>query len=245
MGVMGDLCYDNRACLYERGGERMPLRKTGLGTGHIYHVFSRGVNRAPIFQDYRECKRFIDSAKYCKFKEAKLSFSIFKKRSQAERKKLLPEPKERLVDVISYVLMPNHFHFVLRQETDGGIKTFLIRVLTGYSKYFNMKHKRSGPLFESRFKSVLIETDEQLLHVVRYVHLNPYSSLLVDSLNKLVEYPHSSLREYLDEEPNQRLCDDKEIVLSQFEGLEGFKRFTFNQADYQRELEQIKHLTLD
>lgn len=213
-----------------------------MRTGYVYHILSRGVNRAPIVLDDRDFQRFLSVFDYCRYSDYPFKFSFFKTLSREQREKIRAGLKEKFIGVIAYCLMPNHFHFVLRQEMDNGIVSFINRLLTSYTKFFNTKHKRSGPLFDGRFKAVLVETDEQLLHLVRYVHLNPYSSAVVESIDDLLLYPWSSLSEYLDSEKGPEICSAKEMVLSQFADKEKLSRFIFDQADYQKRLEEIKHL---
>jgi putative transposase len=73
------------------------------------------------------------------------------------------------VTVIAYCLMPNHFHLVLRQNEDGGISQYLADFQNSYTKYFDLKHRRSGAIFNRQFKAVLIESENQLLHLTRYI----------------------------------------------------------------------------
>ena len=82
--------------------------------------------------------------------------------------------KERqpLVSIISFCLIPNHFHSFLRQETDQGISKFLHRLSMGYTKYFNLRYSRTGHLFESAYKIVPVEQDAHFTHLSRYIHLN-------------------------------------------------------------------------
>lgn len=83
------------------------------------------------------------------------------------------ERGETLVDVIVYCLMPNHFHLLIREKKAGGIAKFLGKLSTGYSMYFNNKNKRTGALFEGRFKAVHVDSDEYLQYLFAYIHLNP------------------------------------------------------------------------
>lgn len=216
-----------------------------MRTDFVYHILSRGVNRAPIFLDARDYRRFFSVFDYCRYSDYPFKFSFFKTLSQEQREKIRSGLEEKFISVIAYCLMPNHFHFVLRQEKDNGIVSFINRLLTSYTKFFNTKHKRSGPLFDGRFKAVLVETDEQLLHLVRYVHLNPYSSAVVGSIDDLSSYPWSSLAEYLDHGRDSGICDAKEMILSQFPNKEKFRKFIFDQAGYQKRLEEIKHLLVE
>ena len=139
--------------------------------------------------------------------------------------------------------MPNHFHFLLKQRKDGGITRFLSNFQNSYTRYFNVRHQRTGHLFQGQFKAVRMETDEQLLHVSRYIHLNPYSSYLVKDFKALKDYPWSSLGEYLNLFDHK--VSEKQTLLSFFSSVKKFEQFIFNQKDYQRELESIKHLLLE
>ena len=112
-----------------------------------------------------------------------------------------------------------------------------------YNKYFNTKHDRTGSLTQAMFKAVRIETDEQLLHVNRYIHLNPYTGHVVHTIKDLETYPWSSFPLYLSDEKNSFV--DTSFILQMFPSIEEFKKFTYDQADYQRQLHQIKHLVLE
>ncbi|QLG69604.1 MAG: hypothetical protein CH104c_0372 [Candidatus Woesebacteria bacterium] len=220
----------------------MPIRKIPLRTGYIYHIFNRGINHAPIFYSKRDYQRFTNLISYYRWGDNPVKYSRFQTLSDEIKNEIRQNSKEKLVSFISNCLIPNHFHFVLRQEKENGISYFVNRFLAAYTKFFNTKYKRSGPLFENRFKAVLVETDEQLIHLVRYIHLNPYSSGVVKSLRGLLSYPWSSLQEYLDPQVIG-ICDEKEMVLKLFkDDRETFKKFTLDQAEYQKRLDKIKHL---
>lgn len=134
--------------------------------------------------------------------------------------------------------MPNHFHLQVRQLKENGISIFMSQVLNSYTKYFNTKYERVGALFQGAFKSVLIETDEQLIHLSRYIHLNP----VVSGISKNPEdYHWSSYHEYL-EEPV--LCSPSE-VLNFFQSKEKYKEFVQDQIEYGTILEILKHQTLE
>ncbi len=147
------------------------------------------------------------------------------------------------VELLEYCLMPNHFHLLLKQNTDNGISKLMGDFTNSYARYFNIRNNRKGPLFESKFKSIRVESNEQLLHLSRYIHLNPYSSCLVKNVQEIETYPYSSLSEYLSPS-NDRYCQ-KEIVLDQFKKIVDYKIFVLNQADYQRKLQEIKYLSLE
>lgn len=148
--------------------------------------------------------------------------------------------KESLIQIIAYSLMPTHIHLILTQLKEDGISTFMGNLLNSYSRYFNLKHKRKGPLWESRFENVLVETDEQLLHLTRYLHLNPVTAYLVDTPE---DWPFSSYKEYLLEvHEYERIC--------KYDGIldikpNSYKEFTEDRISYQRELAGIKRLLLE
>lgn len=224
----------------------MPARAISLATGETYHILNRGLNLIPIFSQKRDCQRFLDSFLFYQHHRPPVKFSLLKTLPREQKNKLLErmrKEKDWEIEIIAYCLMPNHFHFLLKQLKDNGIVNFIGNLNNSYSHYFNTKYERKGPLFEGRFKSIRVETDEQLLHLSRYIHLNPYSSFIVKNLNRLVEYPYSSFREYLSQS-GAGFCQ-KEIVLNQFSTFDDYREFVFNQADYQRTLDQIKHQVLD
>lgn len=224
----------------------MPGRKFPLATGQIYHVFNRGINKQPIHLEAREYSRALDVLEYYSFASSKIRFSKFLLLSQEERSRFwesLLKENIRLVDIISFCFMANHFHFLLKQKVDNGISKFTADFQNSYTRYFNTKRQRFGPLLQGRFKAVRIEDENQLLHVNRYIHLNPYSSFVVKTLDDLMNYPWSSFIEYVGKSKTN-ICS-KEIILSNFADVEKYKEFIFDQADYQRELESIKHLLLE
>ena len=147
-----------------------------------------------------------------------------------------------MVEILCYCLMPNHFHFLLRQLKERGITRFMTRFTDSYAKYFNTKHKRNGPLFQGRFKAVRIEDDNQLLHVSRYIHLNPVVSYVV-SVDQLDAYPWSSMGEYLGLHKNQ--LSNKDLILGQFKDAKAYRSFVHDQIDYAKTLQAIEHLTID
>lgn len=217
------------------------VRKTPLVTGEIYHVFNRGVDKRPTFTDFNEKLRAYQVIKFYRFDSPPVRLSYLVRYSTKRIEKLTEISwGNKLVSIMAYCLMPNHFHFVLRQEVDGGISKFISNFENSYTRYFNTKNKRIGNLFLDNFQNVMVDSEEQLLHLTRYVHLNPYSSLVAKNLIELEKYEWSSFREYIGGE-EESICD-KEIVLSYFKTKESYKEFVFDRAGYQRELKQIEHL---
>lgn len=103
-----------------------------------------------------------------------------------------------IADVVSYCLMPNHFHLEIKERDYAGASKLLQRLTNSYTKYFNKRHQRVGRLFEASYKSVRVETEEQLIHLSRYIHTNPSNSSKPNLTPKeLRTYPWSSLLDYL------------------------------------------------
>jgi len=223
----------------------MPLRKIVFGNDEIYHAYNRSINSQSIFEYKRNCERALKTISFYQFHPLPVSLSHYLKISQKEKKIIdnLLSKSKKLTDILSFCLMPNHFHFLLRQKIKEGISKFLANFQNSYTRYFNIFHDRNGHLFEGQFKAVRIETDDQLLHVSRYIHLNPYTSYLVKDFNELKDYPWSSLGEYLGFFAHQ-ICE-KKTLLSHFSSVKEFEKFIFDQKDYQRELGGIKYLVLE
>ena len=177
------------------------MRLMPLVTGCYYHIFNRGVDRRETFVDDRDREKFLTYL------------------HDFTSKGLL-----RFVDIVSYALMPNHFHLLLCQRADGGISKFMQKLGSGFTQYFNRRHQRSGSLFESTFKSVFIETTSQLLYVSRYIHRNPHELGF-----PLAEYSWSSLRHYLGLNVDPILRADE--LISCFSGPMDYLQYMQEQGD--------------
>lgn len=222
----------------------MAHRKTILATNEIYHVYNRGVEKRPIFLNKRDYIRFIETVNYYRFANCPMRFSYLKLLSYEEKDnifKRLESESEKLVDVFAFCFMPNHIHFLLKQLVGKGISKFMAKITNAFSHYFNIRHDRIGHLFQGNFGAVRIETDEQLIHVSRYIHLNPVSSYLIE-IRDLSNYEYSSYPEYINGASG--FTNTKE-VLSHFKNKNEYRKFVEDQADYARKLENIKHLTLE
>jgi putative transposase len=223
----------------------MPIRTTPLVSGQLYHVFNRSIERKPIFVSQRECQRALKTLDFYRFKKPPLKLSQFLKLNDEEKEKMmirLRTSNPEIISLISFVLMPNHFHFLIQQNIEEGISKFVKNFTDSFTRYSNTKNERLGTLFQGQFKAILIETDAQLLHLSRYIHLNPLTSCIVKNFDQLINYPWSSLGQYLKEE--EGICRT-DTVLGHFSSREKYYQFIFDQADYQRTLENIKHLLLE
>ena len=172
-----------------------------------YHVFSRGVNKQPIFMDGSDKRYFLKLlARYLspvnEYNDRGVAYPSFALQ----------------VELVGFCLMGNHIHLLVHQIPDDGLKRFMSCLMTSYSMYFNLRHKRTGGLFESRYKAIIVETDTYLLHLSRYIHLNP---------RRWQGYTYSSITHYFD--PNRPLWLKPDKVTSMFAGEEDYMNFV---ADY-------------
>lgn len=225
----------------------MPGRTTPLISNYYYHVYNRSIASQPIFTCKRDYARFFELINYYKYQDFPGSFSKFKKLSRDQREDVLSrlaKSNDVFVEMICFCLMPTHFHFLLKQVKDKGVSVYLSNLQNSYTRYFNQKYERIGPLFQGPFKSVLVQTEHQLLHLSRYIHLNPYSSGIAKDSEQLESYPWSSLPEYLELKETSKMCQ-KDVIWASFGNLENYKNFVFDHKDYQKELERIKHLIIE
>lgn len=224
----------------------MPYRTLPFVSGETYHVFNRSIARFPIFNGQTDMERIIKLIDYYRFGKLPLRFSHYKNlphqlKDQYAKVNFVDE--KRALSILAYCIMPNHFHFLIKPLKDNSISDFMRNIQNGFSKYFNLKYERTGSLFQFMFKAVHIETDEQLIHVSRYIHLNPSTSYIVNA-GGLTEYPWSSFADYLSNEKGESIVDT-DFILSYFKQPQKYKEFVFDQIDYQRELDKIKHLILE
>lgn len=221
-------------------------RKLVFQNESLYHVFNRGIERRTVFQNTREFQRALELINFYNHKDIPIRYSQFLQLPLEVREsafKRLSEG-ERLVDILAFCLMPNHFHFLFRQKIDNGISTFISNFTNSYTKYFNTKYERIGPLFEGVFKAVFIETDDQLIHLSRYIHLNPVVSSIIKD-DQLLDYRWSSYPAYMSLSKDSAPVLDKKTVLSFFKTSKQYEKFTLDQIDYGMQLEKIKHLAMD
>lgn len=208
----------------------------------VYHVFSRSIARYKIFNTEIDYNRIVQAIRYYRRAKNDIRFSRFIKLSYANKYKYNAGHADGnyLVDIIAYCIMPTHIHLILKQKTDGGVSQFMKNILNSCTRYFNVKHNRKGPLWESRFKSVLAESDEYLLHLTRYIHLNPVTAELAE---KPEDWKASSYNEYIrGDKIIEPVCDLRGLL--EIKPHE-YKAFVDDRIAFQRELHKIKSLLLD
>ena len=222
----------------------MPFRDTIFINKAIYHIFNKTIDHKAIFDDVGAGENLLKVITYYRsYYSQKHRYSEFIKLEddikESVRSKIADERSFQF-EILSYCLMPTHYHFLIKQKKDNGIVKGFSNALNSFMKHFNKINERNGPIFLHRFKSVVIRTEEQLKHVSRYIHLNPYSDRLVKNFNELINFPLSSLKNYFG---GQKGICNVDYILGLFDGnKERYIKFVEDNADYQRSLEKIKYL---
>lgn len=188
------------------------MRKVPFTEGEFYHIYNRGVDKRNIFSEHYDFSRFLESMEA--FNTIEPIGSIYERTFSKIK---FGSSTSKLVDFICYCLNPNHYHFILRPAVDRGIEKFMHRLATGYTNYFNEKYDRSGALFQGRYKSVHIDSNEYLLHLSAYVNLNYQVHQLGSSTSK------SSWVEFISES-YKPFCS-KDIISEQFSSPGDYESF--------------------
>lgn len=179
-----------------------------------YHIYNRGNNKEAIFLDEQDYWNFLKRVKLALFGPKSVSLP------GRVRIKALPEGA---FDVLAYCLMPNHFHFLIRQNLVLPVSKLVTGVCTSYAKYFNLKYNRIGNLFQDAFKAKIVDSDKYLMYLTAYIHNNP---------SKPLDYDYSSLKDYLGMRTGR--ITDKGFILKMFgHSADEYKKFVlaFNEKD--------------
>jgi len=179
--------------------------------GFFYHIFNRGNNKTDIFLEENDYLNFL--------RRAKLALGLLPKNETLHIHPL----NSNDFAIASYCLMPNHFHFLIKQTTDTTIDRLITKICTSYAAYFNKKYQRVGHLFQDAFKAKVIDNDAYLLNLSLYIHNNPPDPF---------EYPYSSLQDILGVRQGQ-ICNRSEFLNLLGQSPDQYKTLmkNFNQAE--------------
>ncbi len=167
-----------------------------------YHVYNCGVEKRDVFTKSWDYRRFLQTIEFYLHNQ-NISYAQFQNLNETAKRTyhdLNPKGLKTLrVEIIACCLMPNHFHLVLKPANEGGVSRYLSDLANSYTRYFNLKNKRVGALFQGSFQAKEIRSEESLLQVTRYVHLNPTSSSKTNPYGTLKpeDYPYSSYRQWI------------------------------------------------
>lgn len=211
--------------------------------GTYYHVYNRGVAKQDIFVDEQDYIFFLYRLKENLFpeiqKDASLSMDdiLFNSKKSNDRRKLLPPNS---FEMVCYCLMPNHFHFLIKQLKNVPISSLMLKIGTGYSMYFNKKQGRVGALFQDAFKAIPIEDNNYLFWLSLYIHKNPIEAGLVDDIKK---WRWSSYLDYIGER-NGILCE-KSVILEQLNTVKNYEKMIDKDIKKQKEFKKLSNLTFE
>ena len=223
-----------------------------------YHIYNRGVEKRIIFQDKQDYKVFLYYLKIYLSPPEPLDSPLNQKKETFTG--FIKPPRDRPlnnlyqeVDLLAYCLMPNHFHLLIKQKPANGIEKFMRSLATKYVQYFNKRHKRIGPLFQGPYKAVLIENDEQLLHLSRYIHLNPIKDIQNQKENplnvqRILLNSYSSYADYLGQRKTEWLnikeilksigLDEKRLMMGYCSAAEG-QKFQQTAIEFDKVIRQL------
>lgn len=217
------------------------MNRKPIEVGEWYHCYTRGVDKRLVFRDRKDRERFLSLLFIANSTEgihiSNLRYTGFN--SIAQHPSVLRRRSKPLIELAAYCLMPNHVHIVAKEIVEGGIASFMQKVFTGYTMYFNKRNERTGALFSGTYKSKHIADDEYLKQLIGYVHMNPAelfdpgwkrgSARLAPLKEQLLRYEYSSLRGFLNVSHPERAILGTEI----FELYEKVPRLTETMKDAQ------------
>lgn len=205
---------------------------TRSDTDIIVHIYNRGVERRNIFLHEKDYLRFV--LNLYEFNDSAPALNVgYHLNASPIEVRLQYSRKEQLVDILAFCLMPNHYHLMLKERMENGTTMFMRKLGTGYTNYFNIKYQRVGPLFQGKFKSVLIEREAHFVHLPHYIHLNPLDMHAPEwrngnikdprrILTTLAAYRWSSLPDYLNT-PNFPTVTNREFLTECIGGPQRFQ----------------------
>ncbi len=205
--------------------------------GEIFHICNKSIANYPIFKDLNNSFRFIQILDYYNSLLIEKSLSAFLKKNLNYSPKLLRIKERGFIKFLGFCIMPDHYHLLIKILRNSYLLKYINDIENSFTRFFNIKFKRKGPLWQSSFRSVKIKTNEQLLHVTRYLHLNPTTSNLVE---KPDDWIYSSYKDYLNNITLKNFL--KEISIN---NANSYKKFCENNINYQKKLKLIKKLILE
>jgi len=203
----------------------------------FYHIYNRGVEQRIIFNDELDYTMFLSYLK-------NYLIPPYKNQTRPIRRSDLYEK----IKLLAYCLMPNHFHLLIEQSNSTSIISFMRCLSNAYTNYFNRRNNRVGPLFQGRYKAVLVTEDPYLLHLTRYIHLNP-CELSPIYRSDLLKYSYSSYAEYLGRRKTSWIHSEEILAFFKTAKRPNLKDILSYQSFVEDSMENpraiIKDLTLD
>ncbi len=191
-----------------------------IAIGEWYHCYSRGVDKRKVFHGEKEYERFLLLMYVGNGRNAVHISNLKDKHLLSVISDLTLDKGVPIVEIGAYCLMPNHFHFVLKEIQEGGVALFMQKIMTGYTMYFNKKNDRTGALFGGTYKSRHVGNDRYMKQLISYLHCNPidlfepnwkeFSTISIARIKKMLPaYAYSSLPDFLQiKRPERKLLGD-------------------------------------
>lgn len=214
--------------------------------GEYYHIYSRGNNKNDIFFSDKDKVRFLFvithlQSPYIFNNTSRVVVPYMQRLSLHIDQETVKEiVQHRYVDLINFVLMPNHFHLLVCERQENGIAQYMRKTLTAYAKYINTKYERSGHIMQGPYRIVHIKDNEQFLHLSAYIHRNPRD--LREWRNREHNYPWSSYQDFIGTNRWGELLNTN-IIHEQFEDKEEYRRFVETSGTKNRDI--IEDVLLD
>lgn len=205
-------------------------RTVSFTIGEIYHICNKSISSYTIFRKESYIERFLDALAYYDC-EPKTSFSNNSRYKAAFQYSSVIQLENPTFKILAYCIMPDHYHLLLSPDKSTNVSHFIGTVENSYTRFYNIKNNRRGPLWQSRFRCIRIVNNEQLLHVSRYIHLNPVTADLVKEPQYWI---FSSYRLYL----QQFILDNIQPI--SIRTSEAYEKFVMDNKDYQKKLRWIK-----
>ena len=217
------------------------MRKEKFIPNEYYHIYNRTIMNVPVFKNSQNADRIKQSMLFANSTISSKIFQFLRDNEKQSEIKFIEAMNmltkgEKLVDILCYAIMPDHYHMLIKERVNGGIINFVRKCDISITKYINTRNKRRGPIFESLFRSKHIDSNKYLTHLSTYIHLNPLDIISGKEWRnhklenwskirkKIIDYPWSSLKFFLEEKFDPIVSGEK-VILEQFKNKKDYESF--------------------
>ena len=222
------------------------MRKDNFVTGEYYHIYNRTISNYRVFNDERNAKYLMKAFLFANSTKSSEAFKHLRNNKPKATSDValgfnealeIIKQGEKLVDLMCFAIMHDHYHLLLKERKENGIIDFVRKCDISISKYINIRNNRKGSLFESSFKSKHIDSNEYLVHSSVYIHLNPLDIISgkewrehklqnwQEIKKSLFDYPWSSLKSFFEPSSDHSLISGQEIIIDQFKNNKEYEEF--------------------